>query len=95
MYWFYLFCAITCEMIGTVSLKQSSVSGGYFWAFMVLLFYSMSFIFLRFAIKKLDIGIAYAIWSRLGTVAIVAIGYFVFQESMNFSKFIAIGFIIL
>lgn len=94
MYWLYLFCAIAFEVIGTTSLKQSSLNGGYFWVAMVILFYALSFVFLGLSLKKLDIGLAYAIWAGLGTVAITLVGYYFFQESMNFSKIFAIALII-
>lgn len=95
MAWFYLLCAICFEIVGTMSLKQIALSGGYIWGAIITICYVLSFVFLTFAIKKIDIGIAYAIWSGVGTAAIALLGWIVFKESMNLFKIMAIFFIIL
>jgi len=58
-------------------------------------FYLASFILLTFTIKKIEIGMAYAIWSGLGTALIAIIGIFWFNELVSTAKFISIILIII
>ncbi len=62
---------------------------------LLFVFYAASFITLTFAIRKIDISIAYAIWVGIGTALISAIGFFYFRESATLLKFLCIGLIIL
>lgn len=57
--------------------------------------YALSFVFLALCIKKIDVSIAYAIWSGLGTALIAVFGYFLFDESLGVLKVVSIAFIIL
>lgn len=66
----------------------------------VFLFYILSLSMLTMAINKIDISVAYAIWSGLGTATIVLISIFFFKESVTALKIasillITIGVIVL
>jgi small multidrug resistance pump len=67
--------------------KVRSVSG-------VLLFYALSIIALTFAVNRLDVSVAYAVWSGMGTALVAMIGLWFFKESLTTTKLIALGFII-
>ncbi|CAC9953660.1 Ethidium bromide-methyl viologen resistance protein EmrE [uncultured Gammaproteobacteria bacterium] len=54
---------------------------------LIFVCYALSFIALTFALKKFEMGIAYAIWAGLGIVLITAIGIIYFDESANLLKF--------
>lgn len=95
MHWIYLLLAISFEVMGTLSLKQLSVTNSYFWGAAVAVFFVISFTFLGFAVKKIDIGTAYAIWAAFGTASIVILGWLIFKEVMTLQKIIAIGLIII
>lgn len=95
MVWIYLLCAIGFEVVATMSLKQIAISGGYVWGAVATIGYICSFTFLVFAIKKIEIGAAYAIWSGVGTALVALLGWIIFKESMNLTKIIALFFIIL
>jgi small multidrug resistance pump len=58
------------------------------------LFYLISFSSLTMALKRIDVGVAYAIWSGLGTALIAAIGIVGFHEPFTRLKAISIIFII-
>ena len=53
--------------------------------FTVLIFvlYGVSFVLFALALKKLDLGLSYAIWAGIGTAAIAMIGYIWFKEPMG------------
>ena len=95
IYWIYLTFAIIFEVAGTISLKVSSQSNNLTAVFFVVVFYIISFTFLWLAIKKLDIGLAYAIWAGTGTALIAILGWLIFKDSMTRLKVLFISLIVI
>ena len=60
----------------------------------VFIFYAASFVALTFAIKKIDISVAYAIWSGVGMALIALVGILYFKEAATMLKFASILLII-
>jgi small multidrug resistance pump len=56
--------------------------------------YVLSLIFLTLSLRKLEIGLVYAIWSGIGTALITAIGVVYFKESLSLIKILSILLII-
>jgi small multidrug resistance pump len=50
---------------------------------LLFLFYLASFGALTLALKKLDVSVAYATWSGVGTALIAGIGFLWFQEEAS------------
>ena len=50
------------------------------------LFYGVCFYFLTLALKKVDVSVAYAIWSGVGTTLIAAVGILYFREPISILK---------
>jgi small multidrug resistance pump len=94
MSWFYLFFAIVSEVIGTTFMKLSEGLTQVLPSATMLIFYAISLSSLSIAIKKIDVSIAYKIWSGLGTVLISVIGILWFKETANTLKIISIGLVI-
>lgn len=94
MAWIYMFVAIIFEVAGTTLLKVSE--GFTKWGFgsLSLLSYFICFYFLALALKFIPVGVAYAIWSGVGTVIIVLIGIFLFGQRLNFLSFLGIAMIV-
>ena len=46
-------------------------------------------------LKRMDVSIAYAIWSGLGTALIAIIGSVYFNESMTLVKLVSLGLVII
>ena len=95
MHWYYLLGAIIFEVMGTLSIKQTMLTNSYYWGSVVVLFYLISFTLIGFAVKKIDIGTAYAIWAGFGTASITILGWLLFKEYMSLQKVIAIILIII
>lgn len=95
MHWWYLASAIGFEVLATLSLKQQAISGQKIWWLAVILGYVISFALMGLAMKKIDLGVAYAIWAGFGTATIALLGWLVFQEVMTWQKIVAISLIIL
>ncbi|MFW6323870.1 MAG: DMT family transporter, partial [Desulfovibrionales bacterium] len=73
-YWLYLTGAIILEVAGTVSMKLSEGFTNILPSVLLFLFYGVSFVGLTLALKRIDVSIAYAVWSGLGTLLISLIG---------------------
>ena len=58
-------------------------------------FYIISFVLLNLALKKINVSVAYAIWSGIGTALIAGIGFVWFKEPLNATKVISLVLIIL
>ncbi len=95
MSWVYLTIAIVSEVIGTTNMKLSESFTKTIPSILIFIFYGISFTMLTFALKKLDISVAYAIWSGVGTALVVIIGILWFKEPMTVIKIASVGLIIL
>lgn len=94
MSYLYLVLAIVFEVLGTTSMKLSNGFTVLLPSIGLVVFYAICFTFLTMALKSIDVGIAYAIWSAVGTALIVAIGIIFFHESINAMKLISICLVI-
>ena len=94
MNWIYLGVAIIMEISGTTMMKLSEGFSRLIPSILMFLFYVGSLIFLTLALKKIDVGVAYAIWSGLGTAAITILGVMFFGEQINLMKVASILLII-
>lgn len=94
MSWAYLFLAIISEVSGTTSVKLSQGFTRLTPSVLIFVFYGISLAASSVALKKIDISVAYAVWSGLGTVLIVSIGAMVFKEPLSAMKIFYIAIII-
>lgn len=92
--WIWLTLAILFEVAGTSLLKASNGLSKTIPSIFTFVCYAISFSFLSYALKKIDVGIAYAIWSGLGTALIASIGFLYFGESLTLIKVISLILII-
>jgi len=90
MNWVYLGLAIILEVCGTISMKLSDGMTDIKYAVVMLLFYILSLSALSLALKKIEVGIAYAIWSGIGIVLITSIGIIFFKETLSLPKIVCI-----
>ncbi len=95
MHWWFLFGAIIFEVMGTLSIKQTAITNNYYWGVAVVVFFLISFTLIGFAVKKIEIGTAYAIWAAFGTATITVLGWLIFKEAMTIQKILAIVLILI
>lgn len=94
MGWLYLMIAIILEVAGTVALKVSDGLNRALPTALTVGLYGASFLASALALAKLDVSIAYAVWSALGTALIATIGMLWFKEPATAMKLISIALII-
>jgi small multidrug resistance pump len=89
-----LVLAILCEVVGTIALKASEGFARLGPIALVVVGYGLSFYFLALALKQIPLGVAYAIWSGLGTAGAVLAGILVWRESLSLAGVAGIVLII-
>ncbi|WP_330463880.1 multidrug efflux SMR transporter [Micromonospora zamorensis] len=86
--------AILAEVVAT-SLLKSTAGFSRLWPTLgCVTGYLLAFLLLAQAVKEIPVGVAYALWSGLGTAAIVAIGAVFLGESVGLAKLTGIALII-
>lgn len=85
-YWILLALAILAEITGTLSMKWASVSDGNTGFILMLVMISLSYIFLSFAVKKIALGGAYALWEGIGILLITLFSVLLFDETLSTMK---------
>lgn len=92
--WIYILVAIILEVVATSCMKLSEGFSKILPSILMFVFYGLCFTILTLTLKKLELGVVYAVWSGLGTVLITAIGIFWLNESASPAKIGAILLII-
>jgi len=94
MHWIYLILAIIFEVMATLSIKQATLGNTYMWSAIIAVLYIISFSFVYYATKSIELGTVYAIWAGIVTALIVILGWIIFKEDMNWYKIVGVSFII-
>lgn len=94
MSWLYLAIAILAEVIATTALKASDGFSRFYPAAITVVGYGVAFYCLALTLRVIPVGIAYAIWSGAGIVAISVIGYVMFKQTLDAAAIAGIGLIL-
>ena len=94
IYWIFLACAIAAEIIGTLSMKWASVSGSIGGNIVMLLMVAISYILLAFAVKRVALGVAYALWEGIGILFITLFSVLWFDEPISALKVLGLATLI-
>ena len=92
--WIYLFTGIFCEVAGTTGMRallyespelsQASATAGIV----------VSYFLVSRAVEHIAMGLAYAIWSGVGTAGVCLLSFLLFQEPMPAVKIAGIACVI-
>ncbi len=94
MSWIYLTLAIGAEIIATTALKISGEFSRLWPSTVAATGYAISFYFLALTLRTIPVGVAYAIWSGVGIIAIALIGAIWFHQHLSTASMVGIGLII-
>ena len=89
-----LVLAIVSEVAGTAGLKASEGFGRPGPSALAVLGYALAFFFLAQSLKYIPLGVAYAIWSGLGTIGSVLLGMLVWNEVLGPAHVFGIALIV-
>jgi len=91
--WLFLFTAIVSEVIATSSLKSSEGFSRFWPSVAVIVGYGIAFYCLALTLKVIPMGVVYAIWSGIGIVLITLVGWWLFNQKLDFPALVGIGLI--
>ncbi len=94
MSWLYLAIAIAAEIVATTALKASEGFTRLYPTLITITGYLLAFYCLALTLRVIPVGIAYAVWSGAGIVAISLIGYVMFKQTLDTAALIGIGMIV-
>ncbi len=94
MNWLYLALAIGAEVFATTALKMSNEFTRLWPSVFSAAGYAISFYFLALTLRTIPVGVAYAIWSGVGIIAIALIGAIWFHQHLSTASMVGIGLII-
>ena len=94
MAWVLLSIAIAAEILGTLSLKASDGLSKLWPSLGVLIGYALAFTLMAISLKKLDVGITYAIWSGVGIIGAAIGGVIFFDQQLSKMTIIGMAIII-
>ena len=90
----FLVLAIASEVAGTAGLKASEGFGRVSPSVLAVIGYALAFYFLAQSLKYIPLGVAYAIWSGLGTVGSVLLGLLIWKEALGPAHVLGIALIV-
>ena len=94
MAWVLLSIAIFAEIVGTLSLKASDGLSKLWPSLGVLVGYATAFTLMAMSLKKLDVGVTYAIWSGVGIVGAAVGGLIFFDQQLSKMTILGMAIII-
>ncbi|WP_421105905.1 DMT family transporter [Serratia marcescens] len=89
--WFCLMVAIVAEVVGTSFMASAAREGGYMGYVVMAVALAISYYFLALSIRKIGVGVAYAIWEGLGLMLLTLVGVFIFKDDMSIQELIGLG----
>jgi len=93
--WWILAFSILAETAGTICLKLSDGLGRPVPVAAMALLYVVAVWLMGLATRRLEVGVAYAVWGGAGTALVAVIGIYVFDESLYAAKIMGIMFIVI
>jgi small multidrug resistance pump len=94
MTWIYLLGAIAFELFATTALKLSDGFTKLWWSLGMAVGYGFAFYLLSLVVKTMPLGIAYAVWSGLGTLGAVFISIWLFKADASLIVWIGAALVI-
>ena len=93
--WAILVFAIIIEILATTMLKIASDESSLPYTVAAMSMYNISLLSFAACLKKIDVSIAYAIWSALGTALVSIAGFMMFGEEINTVKVVSLVLIMI
>lgn len=81
--WLLLFVAIIAEVIATTTLKSTEGFTRLWPSVIVIICYEIAFLLLAVTVKRIPVGIVYAVWSGLGMAIVALVGWFWMGQALD------------
>lgn len=90
----YLVVAIAAEVVGTTLLKVTDGFTRLWPSLACLASYAVAVVLLSQAVRSMSVGVAYALWSGIGTAGIVAIATVFLHERLDAVKVLGLVLVV-
>ena len=94
MAWIYLLLAGMFEVVWAIGLKYSDGFSRLWPTVGTLAAMAASIVLLAMAVKTLPIGTAYAVWTGIGAVGVVALGIVLFGDPATLPRLLCVALIL-
>lgn len=94
MHYLTLFFAIVFEVVATTALKAADGFRAPLPSAIVVGGYAAAFYLLSLTLRSMPVGIAYAIWSGVGQVLVLALAWVLYGQTLDLPAFAGIGLIL-
>jgi len=94
MEWIYLIIAGVFEIVWAIGLKYANGFTKLWPSVITVVGMAISLVFLAFALKKIPIGTAYAVWTGIGIMGTVILGILLFKEPVDGLRIFFIALIV-
>ncbi|WP_028952549.1 multidrug efflux SMR transporter [Synechococcus sp. CC9616] len=91
--WALLMLAITAEVLGTSCLRLSEGMTKPIPTVLVFCAYAIAMALLSKVVLSIPLGLTYSLWSGIGTIAIVLVGWLAYQQALSITQIIGITMI--
>jgi small multidrug resistance pump len=92
--WLFLSAAIIAEVIATSALKASEGFSKLTPSLITVAGYLIAFYLLALTLRVIPVGIAYAVWSGVGTVLIALVGWALYGQKLDLAAVIGMELIV-
>ncbi len=92
--WLLVAISVIAEVVGTVALKYSDGFSRFLPSGAAAACYAVAIWLMAVAMRRLDMGITYAVWAASGTAATVLVGIAFFAEPMGVVKTLGLVFVV-
>ncbi|KAF1071919.1 MAG: Spermidine export protein MdtJ [Pseudomonas citronellolis] len=92
--WIYLFAAIGFEVAGTTSIKLAHHLAPLYGHLLMYVMIGLSYYCLSLAIKRVPVGVAYALWEGIGIVLITLVSVTWLGEQLSLDKALGLAVMI-
>lgn len=83
MPWLLLFAAIIAEVVATSMLKSTAGFTRLGPSVVVVLAYGAAFVLLSRCLKRMPVGVVYAVWSGVGVALITLVAWFFLDQPLD------------
>ncbi len=92
--WFLLFVAIVAEVIATSTLKSTEGFTRLWPSVVVVVCYEIAFILLSLSLKKIPVGVVYAVWSGVGVALITLVAWLFLGQRLDALGVVGVALIV-
>lgn len=82
------------EPVWVIALKRFDSTRNLAWAVVTIVFAVLSPALMGIGMKTMPVGVAYAIWTGIGAVCTMIVGYYLYNDKVDALKLVCVGMIL-